>query len=485
MDQIFDRNDREFIYNKLYEYKKPENRKSAWLTQRYKWNPGNKVGWVSVEDYINTELSKRHEHDVSKYAYVPYAIFTNENEFINGGITDEVVEIIVQFLDFISKNDFSAELEIFKQKNVIDSSQGLDKSPSIAPKNKHDDATISTTDEHQPSSEDVIIPVQQETSTSAKNPDSKNQPSEKPKSPWRKRAVVGALSATALTVMVFISTDEKHDSSITRSDPILSEQRTKPDKFLQKKDCSFCPTMVLVNAGTFMMGSAPSELGRSPDEGPQHLVTIASPFFVSKFEISEKDWLLCVKEQMCRTPEPFPHNNDKTTLDAPITNVSWDDAKNYVQWLSQKTNKKYRLLSEAEWEFAARGGTKSPFSIGNTISTDDANFDGRKIYGRGKLGLFKRAPSSVGSFSPNPSGLYDMHGNVAEWVEDCWNKSYASKPPRLSDTGRPWVSGQCFQRVIRGGSWGMGPNEARSAFRTRATATSKNSHVGFRIARNY
>ena len=163
-----------------------------------------------------------------------------------------------------------------------------------------------------------------------------------------------------------------------------------------------------------------------------------------------------------------------------MMNVSWEDAKAYVSWLSRKTGESYRLLSEAEWEYAARAGTTGPFHFGSTITTDQANYDGNHVYGSGHRGVYRKRTVAVGSFPANGYGLHDMHGNVQEWVEDCWHDNYDGAPT----DGSAWVSeGSCKVRVLRGGSWLNKPRYLRSANRGWLTAGFRYVSYGFRIAR--
>jgi formylglycine-generating enzyme required for sulfatase activity len=223
--------------------------------------------------------------------------------------------------------------------------------------------------------------------------------------------------------------------------------------------------MVVVPAGSFMMGSPASEAGRLDDEGPQHRVTVAKPFAVGKFEVTVAEWDACVAGGGCNHK---PSDQGWGRGRRPVINVSWQDAKGYVAWLSRKTGRTYRLLSEAEWEYAARAGTTTPFSTGATISTDQANFGGNG-----------GSAKEVGSFKANAFGLHDMHGNVWEWVEDCWNGSYSGAPT----DGSVWTSGDCTSRVLRGGSWYGNPRLLRSANRDRFTTDFRNYGFGFRVGR--
>jgi formylglycine-generating enzyme required for sulfatase activity len=236
--------------------------------------------------------------------------------------------------------------------------------------------------------------------------------------------------------------------------------------------------MVVVPPGSFMMGSPVSEKLRASDEGPQHRVTIPKAFAVGKYEVTFDEWDACVAAGGCNGYRP----KDKLwgRGNRPVIHVSWDDAKAYVNWLSRKTGKRYRLLSESEWEYAARAGTITPFNTGRKITTDQANFDGNYTYGGSAKGENRKKTLPVGSFPANGFGLHDLHGNVWEWVEDCWHESYAGAP---SD-GSAWTSGgDCGQRVLRGGSSHYEPRVLRSAFRHKSGTSSHYYLSGIRVAR--
>ncbi len=234
------------------------------------------------------------------------------------------------------------------------------------------------------------------------------------------------------------------------------------------KDCDVCPEMVVIPAGNFMMGSPSDEKWRDDDEGPQHRVTIRKLFAVGKYEIMFRHWDACVTDDGCNGYRP---DDERWGRDGrPVIKVSWKDAQSYVRWLSRKTEVEYRLLSEAEWEYAARAGTTTPFHFGSSIDPDQAKIGGLMYFGGG--------PGLVGSFPSNAFGLHDMHGNVWEWSEDCWNNSYAEAP---SD-GAAWTTGDCEGRVLRGGSFNVFPSNARSANRLRSSSGLRD-YYGFRVAR--
>jgi len=240
-------------------------------------------------------------------------------------------------------------------------------------------------------------------------------------------------------------------------------QLTKNGRF---RDCAQCPEMVVVPAGEFMMGSRFWEKGRNGSEGPVHRVRIGR-FAVGIYAVTFEEWAACVADGGCGGYRPEGDGWGGGRL--PIIRVSWEDAQSYVRWLSSKTGEHYRLLSESEWEYAARAGTTTPFHTGRTISTKQANY-----------GSSPGQPTSVGTYPPNAFGLYDMHGNVWEWVQDCWNGSYRGAP----NDGSAWESGDCVRRVLRGGSWcNFEPRSLRSANRDRRAAGGRDGSLGFRVAR--
>lgn len=238
------------------------------------------------------------------------------------------------------------------------------------------------------------------------------------------------------------------------------------------KECADCPQMVVVPAGSFMMGSRTSEPGHSADEGPQHTVTIPRPFAVGKFEVTFKEWDACVDDGGCKDYAPSDQGWGRGRR--PVINVSWDDANAYITWLSKKAGKPYRLLSGSEYEYATRAGTQTAYPWGNAVGKNNANCHscGSKWDAR------ETAP--VGSFAPNNFGLYDMVGNVREWTEDCYHNTYAGAP---SD-GSAWTEGaDCYHRVVRGGSYLLAPEFLRSASRYWFASDYRLRYLGFRVAR--
>ena len=243
------------------------------------------------------------------------------------------------------------------------------------------------------------------------------------------------------------------------------------------RDCPLCPEMVVVPAGTFLMGSPPDEEGRYDDEGPQHAVTIAQPFAVGVYEVTFAEWDACAAAGGCKEWSARHRPPDEDWSRLPVSSLSWYDAHAYVQWLSDRTGERYRLPSEAEWEYAARAGTTTPYNTGWTISMAQANYDGSFTYGAARGGSYHRGEiAPVGSFAANGWGLHDVHGNVGEWVQDCWHDSYAGAPV----DGQAWEDG-CVFRVWRSGRWRSFPQRIRAASRYGAKVST--GALGFRVVR--
>ena len=254
------------------------------------------------------------------------------------------------------------------------------------------------------------------------------------------------------------------------------ELRKLPEVGERFRDCPDCPELVVVPSGSFLMGSPSHEEGRDDDEGPVHRVRIGKPFAVGVYEVTFAEWDACVAGGGCVAHRP--HDMGWGRGRRPMIQVSWDHAQLYIKWLSRRTGDRYRLLSESEWEYVARAGTTGPFHTGSTISTDQANYRGYGVYGSGRKGVDRERTVLVGSFGANAFGLHEVHGNASEWVQDCWNESYAGAP----GDGSAWESGDCSRRVLRGGSWLDIPGNIRSATRSRH-ATHSSVYCGFRVAR--
>lgn len=229
------------------------------------------------------------------------------------------------------------------------------------------------------------------------------------------------------------------------------------------RDCGDCPEMVAVPAGAFMMG------GTSEHDSPAHRVAIDKPFAIGRYEVTFADWARCRNEGGCTHN---PNDRGWGRDNRPVIDVSWIDAKAFAAWLSKKTGQTYRLPSEAEWEYAARAGTRSAYWWGPDVGSRRANC---RDCSTGE----QQRTLPVGTFQANPFGLFDTSGNVAEWIEDCWNDNYRGAP---SD-GSAWTKGQCRLRVLRGGAYDSQPAYLGSATRFRYDYDVRYSANGFRLVR--
>ena len=251
-----------------------------------------------------------------------------------------------------------------------------------------------------------------------------------------------------------------------RPDPVRPRPWRAGEAF---RDCPTCPELVVVPAGTFRMGCV-SGRGCVDDELPVRDVRVAS-FALSKYEVTFEEYERFATATGRRQPGDWGWGGGSR----PVAGVSWEDAMAYADWLSDETGERYRLPSEAEWEYAARAGTRTAYSWGQNIGRNRANCDSCGS----RWDDDEAAP--VGSFAANTWGLHDMHGNVSEWVADCWHENYARAP----GAGSAWLSGgDCRRRVLRGGSWLGGPVYLRSAERGRMEPGLQYANVGFRVARN-
>jgi formylglycine-generating enzyme required for sulfatase activity len=239
------------------------------------------------------------------------------------------------------------------------------------------------------------------------------------------------------------------------------------------------PEMVVAQAGTFMMGAPDDEPERRPAESPRHEVTFARPFAVGRHAVTRGQFAAFVKATNHKTSDRWRNPGFQQDDSHPAVCIRWEDVSAYAAWLAGITGQPYRLLSEAEWEYAARAGTSTPFWWGGSITPAQANYDGRSLYaGGGSKGEFRRGTVPVGSFDPNAWGLYNVHGNVWEWCEDTWHDTYAGAPT----DGSAWVSqgtkGGC---VVRGGSWVDLPGDLRAAQRDGNAV--EYDLIGVRVAR--
>jgi formylglycine-generating enzyme required for sulfatase activity len=233
------------------------------------------------------------------------------------------------------------------------------------------------------------------------------------------------------------------------------------------RDCPVCPEMVVVPAGRFAMGSEASS-----DEMPVHQVKVARPFAVGKFEVTFAEWDACVADGGC---SHVPDDQGFGREGRPVIDVSWNDVTNsYLPWLSRKAGRTYRLLSEAEWEYVARAGSRAVYAWGDEIGVGRANCD------RCGGAWDNRQTAPVGSFAANAFGLHDLHGNVWEWTQDCYADSYKGAPAN----GAARQHASCQTRVVRGGGWNDRPRYLRSAIRYGDPPNYRGNYVGFRVARD-
>ena len=243
--------------------------------------------------------------------------------------------------------------------------------------------------------------------------------------------------------------------------------------------------LVEIPAGTFMMGSRRSEAERHPKE-TRHEVTISRPFLMGVNEVTQAQWQKVMPDERTAV---FSSNNGGGP-DHPMENVAWEKAVEFCEKLSNLDAEKqhgrtYRLPTEAEWEYACRASTTTPFNTGESLSSTQANFNGNYPYGDGEKGPYLRRTAPVGSYSPNAFGLYDMHGNVAEWCSDWFDPDYYENSPDVDPLGPPFgVLSDGYERfylTVRGGSWLDDARACRSAYRYRAMDRTPNRLIGFRV----
>ena len=246
--------------------------------------------------------------------------------------------------------------------------------------------------------------------------------------------------------------------------PLYAQDKKDPPKNFTN---SIGMKFVWIPPGNFVMGSPKEEKERQANE-TQHTVTLTKGFYMGVYTVTQREW----QAVMGKNPSNF-----KGEKNLPVETVSWDDCQEFVKKLREKDKDKkaYRLPTEAEWEFCCRAGTKTPFHFGETISTEQANYNGNYIYGDGKKGKYREKTTPVGSFPANAWGLQDMHGNVFQWCQD-WYGDYPQKDvvdPQGPDAGK--------FRVLRGGSWGGDPEYCRSAFRHWHVPFPRSNSIGFRL----
>lgn len=282
-------------------------------------------------------------------------------------------------------------------------------------------------------------------------------------------AAIAQGTVEALEAFVSTYPDSSHASvAYTRLAELadLQAARARAQDFAVFRDCDACPQMIVIPAGAFTMGAPLSEAESEDNERPQHQVSVAQ-FAIGKFEVTFDEWAACVQDGGC-TSNPNPNDRRWGQGLRPVMNVSWNDAQEYLAWLSSKTGQAYRLPSEAEWEYAARAGTQTPHWTGQAIGYNQAQ------YSQGRT-------REVGSYPANPFGLHDTIGNVWEFTQDCWHEGYAGAPV----DGAAWVNYRCDRRVVRGGSFDFAFQQyLRSAYRAAQNVSQRHRNEGFRVARS-
>jgi formylglycine-generating enzyme required for sulfatase activity len=273
-----------------------------------------------------------------------------------------------------------------------------------------------------------------------------------------------AAAGTGAIAQRGLSTGPAAEPPQAQKDMVVAQKQSSVEPGDIFRDCDDCPELVVVPPGDFVMGS-----GDTPYEKPERTIAMSRPFAIGRREVTFAEWDQCADAGACKY-RPDDHGWGRG--DRPAINVSWDDTKVYLAWLSQKTGHKYRLPSEAEWEYAARAGTKTAFWWGRDVGSGHAQCEtcgsptGQKVV-------------TTGSFRPNGFGLYDTAGNAAEWVEDCWNDNYRNAPKDAA----AWTSGDCRLRVLRGGNFVSKANEVRSSARFRYDVDVRYYANGFRVVR--
>lgn len=316
---------------------------------------------------------------------------------------------------------------------------------------------------------------------------------------YRRIIALAAQIATAINRAGVSDPEPPPPPSQSQPPPPRPQRRLVLGRAFRDVEEPWCPEMVVIPAGSFHMGSPEDEQERRPTEGPQHEVRIAQPFALGRHTVMRGEFATFVADTgHLLTGGIHRWNGSSWILDPradwrspgfaqtdrhPVVGVSWDDAQAYCAWLAERTGQAYRLPSEAEWEYACRAGTTTPFWTGGTISTDLANYDGNYIYGKGTKGEYRKATVVVDdqAFPGNRFGLSHMHGNVLEWCEDVWHDDYGGAPL----DGSAWTDGDPTRRVLRGGSWYYNPRYLRSASRFRDAPENRDGDSGFRVARTF
>jgi formylglycine-generating enzyme required for sulfatase activity len=261
---------------------------------------------------------------------------------------------------------------------------------------------------------------------------------------------------------------------VGRRGEIIQRERGKACYFREELGSGVGLDVVYVPGGSYWMGSPPGE--GTDDERPRHRVTVA-PFCMGKYPVTQAQWRAVAALPEIETdlkPDPSQFKGENR----PVEGVNWNEAVEFCRRLARETGKEYRLPGEAEWEYACRAGTETPFHFGETITSDLANYNGSYTYAGEPKGRYRQGTTPVGQFPPNGYGLYDLHGNVWEWCADAWHDNYEGAPA----DGSAWTGGRSSASVLRGGSWYDFPGYCRSAYRDHGTRDYYSYPYGFRVA---
>jgi formylglycine-generating enzyme required for sulfatase activity/predicted Ser/Thr protein kinase len=420
-------------------------------------------GYAPFEQYSDGEM------DIFKPATDLYAVGATLYRCLTGERPPEATTLITN--DLVSAHTLDASIPLYI-------SEVIDKAMRLKPQERFQSATemwhaLST--EKKPNKEaetivDVppIVAAETIVNTSQAKPKAQEQKTYSPKEVQETKNknpfpfYVGAVLLFLIILFVWQpwATDNKELENNTEI-----AKNEEPKRMLSTALQALESSMVSIRSGTFMMGSPASEAGRYGHE-TQHQVTL-SGFKMSKYEVTQAQWLAI----MGSNPSSF-----KDCDNCPVEKVSWNDIQEFLRKLNALTGKNYRLPTEAEWEYACRAGTTTPFSTGNNLSTAQANYDGNYPYNGNAKGVYRQKTTPVGSFSPNAWGLYDMHGNVWEWCSD-WYGDYPT-----SAQSNPKGPSNGSDRVLRGGSWFNDARDCRSAFRAFYAPAGRYDDSGFRLA---
>ena len=408
---------------------------------------------LQIELEISTEEAATIEEEILR----PYREFQQKLQEYEQAFR-EVVEQAYPLSEFTRKElqDFQKLLEL-RDEDIIPIEAQFSPSESIVPESDSEPEVI----EYE--SEQIFIESVPESKP-------KNETKSQPSSKTINNKQLHMLEFDVMTVQVMQAGLFGFSSKVE-----LNLSRSQAQYFTEDLGNGITLDLAYILGGSFLMGSPKSEKNSYENERPQHKVTVPA-FFMGKFQITQAQWkaIASLPKIKCDlNPNPSNFKGD----DRPVEQVSWEDAVEFCQRLSKYTGKEYRLPSEAEWEYACRAGTTTPFHFGDTITTDLANYDGNYTCANGPKGEYRQKTTSVGNFPPNAFGLYDMHGNVREWCQDDWYGNYENASTELN----AWFSDISNKKVVRSGSWGDDPDNCRSAIRYDIARVIRKNVIGLRV----